>query len=61
MSKAAQVFSGRGSFVNRNRLGLDSVVLFASTNVASRAFPRALIPVKRIAERDSGGWRNSNR
>jgi hypothetical protein len=44
MSKAASAFSCRRSFVNRNRLSLDSATVFASADVAPQAFLRALIP-----------------
>jgi hypothetical protein len=35
MSEAAQAFSSRRGFVNRDRLGIDSVAVFASADVAS--------------------------
>jgi hypothetical protein len=38
MSEAAQAFSSRRGFVNRNQLSVDSVGFFASAAVASAAY-----------------------
>jgi hypothetical protein len=43
-SEAASAFIPRRSFVNRNRLSLDSVAVFASADLPSQPLSRALIP-----------------
>jgi hypothetical protein len=56
MSKAAPAFSGRRSFVNRNRLGLDSAALFASADLTAQPFSRADSAIQTNLSAETIAW-----
>jgi hypothetical protein len=50
LSKAASAFIPRSGFVKHHRWCIDSAAFFASADVTSQPFSRALIPIQRISE-----------